>query len=346
MTLKPGSWMKFSYWRSVDVESMAQGGDVYRMIIGLGFEILPATDTRLVRLLEDVGRIEVTASLSMEAKNYWGVPDGTFDLFAGVAMLTKNETMRRKVLELYRPAHEHLKNKLESLNLKALYEQRTKFVLAEAGNILDKDSSSVNKAYVIEKLKSSLSQALERMMSEDFAKLQTSYFESLLSNDPRVWLRLGKRSIWKSAFNSTMSEFKEVLERAKVPDGLRRELEAFLGALVRKFAHVGLALATSVSSIVAAILLFELLRRKIGGLGGTELSINTLKIVVASTSMVPILVHTRGSANHFSGYVLTMGLAAAVYGLTLLFLRPKSFELLLLRAKELYQRTLRTKTSN
>ena len=46
--------------------------------------------------------------------------------------------------------------------------------------------------------------------------------------------------------------------------------------------HRGLALATSISSVVNFVLLFEMLRRKIGPMGGRLLARSTAKIFLAS----------------------------------------------------------------
>jgi putative peptidoglycan lipid II flippase len=53
-------------------------------------------------------------------------------------------------------------------------------------------------------------------------------------------------------------------------------------ALMGPLQHRGLALATSISSVLNFVLLFEVLRRKIGGLGGRLLARSAAKIFVAS----------------------------------------------------------------
>lgn len=103
--------------------------------------------------------------------------------------------------------------------------------------------------------------------------------------------------------------------------------------LVRRYAHIGLALATSMSTIFAALLLLELLRRRLGGLNGLELLVNTTKIISASLCMMPVLIAFKDRANLFFGYLFTVSLAALVYGLVLIVVKPRSVQLMIVRVK-------------
>lgn len=64
--------------------------------------------------------------------------------------------------------------------------------------------------------------------------------------------------------------------------------------LVRVMAHLGLALATSISSIFSFILLLFLLRKKLGYIGGKKLIINFAKISLSSFIMGCILFFLKG----------------------------------------------------
>ncbi len=55
--------------------------------------------------------------------------------------------------------------------------------------------------------------------------------------------------------------------------------------LVKPLAHGGLALATSIASFVAVIILFSVLRRRLGGLGGLEMWDSLWRVSLASTVM-------------------------------------------------------------
>jgi putative peptidoglycan lipid II flippase len=55
--------------------------------------------------------------------------------------------------------------------------------------------------------------------------------------------------------------------------------------LIRPLAHGGLALSTSLAALFAMLLLFEILRRRIGGLGGKEMLDGFWRICVASGVM-------------------------------------------------------------
>ena len=59
--------------------------------------------------------------------------------------------------------------------------------------------------------------------------------------------------------------------------------------LVRRFGYIGLATATSVAATVLAVLLFMVLRRKIGPIGIGHLLINFVKMVVAVIVMAVVV---------------------------------------------------------
>lgn len=103
--------------------------------------------------------------------------------------------------------------------------------------------------------------------------------------------------------------------------------------LVKRYKHIGLALATSISSIVATILLFELLRRKLKSLNAKELLKNTIKIILASICIVPVLLIMSQKANTFFGYLTTVGISALIYSIALFILKPRSVEMIILKIK-------------
>lgn len=87
----------------------------------------------------------------------------------------------------------------------------------------------------------------------------------------------------------------------------------------------GLALATSISAIVAVVLLFTSLRRKIGGLGLSNLVKSFTKIGLASVIMGVI---ARGGYNFLTqilgqnlALVIIMGMAVLIYGILVYFMR-------------------------
>lgn len=96
--------------------------------------------------------------------------------------------------------------------------------------------------------------------------------------------------------------------------------------LVRSMAHRGLALATSLSAIFIFLVLFEILRRRLGGIGGRELLRNLKKIALATVCMAAFLLVVRPYAHGWAGYLSVAGVAAAFYGAIILFLRPRSGE--------------------
>ncbi|MGQ9622055.1 MAG: lipid II flippase MurJ [Candidatus Caldatribacteriaceae bacterium] len=94
--------------------------------------------------------------------------------------------------------------------------------------------------------------------------------------------------------------------------------------LVRRMAHQGLALATSLSAVFMFILLIEILRRRLGGIEGREPVRNTGKILLASLALFICLVAFRPLAQGWRGYLGIFGASALVYGVLILLLRPQS----------------------
>ena len=87
----------------------------------------------------------------------------------------------------------------------------------------------------------------------------------------------------------------------------------------------GLALATSISAIVAVVLLFISLRRKIGGLGLSQLSKSIIKIGLASVIMGVI---ARGGFNYLKqslgqnlALIIAIGIGVVVYGILVYLMR-------------------------
>jgi len=64
--------------------------------------------------------------------------------------------------------------------------------------------------------------------------------------------------------------------------------------LVRRFGYIGLATATSVAATVLAVLLFMVLRRKIGPMGMGHLSINFVKMLIAVVIMAVVVLNLNG----------------------------------------------------
>lgn len=233
VTLKPGSWMKFADWRSVDVE-LAQGGqDVYRLFSSLVFDMLPITDNRVKDFLLRLGEIEIIASQSMEMKNYWGVPDGAFNFLVPLAIKNEDEQLRERLLEMYAPTYEYIKAKLEQIDYRKMFADRVRLLKENIKTLLesDLDDSKVDQLLTI--FEDGMNGALERFLSEDFATIERDYVSSLLKNEPRLWPRIGKRSVWKVVFNSNLSYFMEKLAgEAKLSEAKRNQVKAALDALV------------------------------------------------------------------------------------------------------------------
>lgn len=92
--------------------------------------------------------------------------------------------------------------------------------------------------------------------------------------------------------------------------------------LVRIMAHLGLALATSISSIFSFILLLLLLRRKLGYIGGRKLLFDFIKILFSSIIMGGILFPSKVYLNfirsEFLKIALLILLGISVYSIIIL----------------------------
>lgn len=112
----------------------------------------------------------------------------------------------------------------------------------------------------------------------------------------------------------------------------------------------GLALATSISAIVAVVLLFTSLRRKIGGLGLSNLVKSFTKIGLASVIMGVI---ARGGYNFLTqilgqnlALVIIMGMAVLIYGILVYFMRIPEVDKVIAAVKRIYSmRTMRDQGS-
>ncbi len=93
--------------------------------------------------------------------------------------------------------------------------------------------------------------------------------------------------------------------------------------LIRPLAHRGLALATSMSSILSFLILTEILRRRLGGIGGRALVRNFAKIACATLVMCAVVLLLRTRADGWWRYLFTVFAGAGVYGLCVLILRPR-----------------------
>ncbi|MCS7175975.1 murein biosynthesis integral membrane protein MurJ [Pseudothermotoga sp.] len=101
--------------------------------------------------------------------------------------------------------------------------------------------------------------------------------------------------------------------------------------LVRTMAHRGLALATSISSAFMFTVLIEILRRRMGGIGGRTLLKNLIKIVLATTVMGLFVMALKPLARSNLGYIASVTLGALVYAGAVLVFKPKSAETILSR---------------
>jgi len=95
---------------------------------------------------------------------------------------------------------------------------------------------------------------------------------------------------------------------------------------VRRLAHRGLALATSLSATFMFLVLLEILRRKIGGIEERALLKNLGKILLACGGMGVIILLLRPLSAHPLGYLGTVGAGAGSYAFFVLLLRPWSGE--------------------
>ncbi|MCS7240832.1 MAG: polysaccharide biosynthesis C-terminal domain-containing protein, partial [Candidatus Bipolaricaulota bacterium] len=98
--------------------------------------------------------------------------------------------------------------------------------------------------------------------------------------------------------------------------------------LIRPLAHKGLALATSLSSVFTCLVLTELLRRKLGGLGGKELFRNFAKIGVATGTMCVALFPLRRWAEVWWGYLGLVAVGVVIYGICVFLLRPRCIQII------------------
>ena len=105
--------------------------------------------------------------------------------------------------------------------------------------------------------------------------------------------------------------------------------------LIRYMAHRGLALATSISATVTAILLLYSLRKKIGALGISKLIICGLKALIASAVMgvTVYFLHSTlhnalgtGFIREFTALFTTVGVGALVYFIIIYILKVKEVE--------------------
>lgn len=100
--------------------------------------------------------------------------------------------------------------------------------------------------------------------------------------------------------------------------------------LIRFLAHQGLALATSISSVVTAALLAAGLRKKIGGIGGHKSLRTGLKCLVAAAAMGTVAYFSFGALSNvlgqgFGAQALALSaaviLAAVIYGVILVLFK-------------------------
>lgn len=101
--------------------------------------------------------------------------------------------------------------------------------------------------------------------------------------------------------------------------------------LVRSMAHRGLALATSISSIFMFIVLIEILRRRMNGIGGKLLLKNLVKISLASFLMVVFIFFLKPLVRTFLGYLIVVALGMGSYAVFTLLLRPRSADMIFKR---------------
>ncbi|MDH7578991.1 MAG: murein biosynthesis integral membrane protein MurJ [Bacillota bacterium] len=100
--------------------------------------------------------------------------------------------------------------------------------------------------------------------------------------------------------------------------------------LIKPLAHGGLALATSLASFFAVMVLFEFLRRRLGGLGGKEILDCAWRVSVAAGvmgfgvagiwSVLGSFGTSRGFFAEAGALALAIGAGAGIYGLTSFFL--------------------------
>lgn len=232
VTLKPGSWMKFPDWRSVDMEVATQGQDIYRALANYGLGIMTSDDKRLVKFLEDLAKIEVTASLSMERKNYWGVPDGAFAYLTALLAKSNNKAALKNVLEIYRPAYEYLREKADENKMKKIYDGRVQLLKKDIEKILSGELESSKVSELVNLFENSMKKAFDKFISEDHAKLESDYINTLLINEPVTWGRIYRKSVWRIHFNESIAEFRNKLTSEKISDNAKNSINTMLNYLV------------------------------------------------------------------------------------------------------------------
>lgn len=109
--------------------------------------------------------------------------------------------------------------------------------------------------------------------------------------------------------------------------------------LIKPLAHGGLALSTSLASLFAVVILFEFLRKRIGGLGGKEMLAGFWRFCVAGGVMgagVAALWRVLAGLEMTSGFVREAGCLAVaicvgtlIYGIASFFLKLPEFNLIL-----------------
>lgn len=232
VTLKPGSWMKFPDWRSVDMEVATQGQDIYRALANYGLGIMTSDDKRLVKFLEDLAKIEVTASLSMERKNYWGVPDGAFAYLTALLVKANNKAALKNVLEIYRPAYEYLREKADENKMKKIYDGRVQLLKKDIEKILSGELESSKVSELVNLFENSMKKAFDKFILEDHAKLESDYINTLLINEPVTWGKIYRKSVWRIHFNESIAEFRNKLTSEKISDNAKNSINTMLNYLV------------------------------------------------------------------------------------------------------------------
>lgn len=159
-------------------------------------------------------------------------------------------------------------------------------------------------------------------------------------------IAFGLRDVLSSAFYA-LQDSKTPMINATIGVVLNIALNIILS---RYMGIGGLALATSISAIVAVVLLFTSLRRKIGGLGLSNLVKSFTKIGLASVIMGVI---ARGGYNFLTqilgqnlALVIIMGMAVLIYGILVYFMRIPEVDQVIAAVKRIYSmRTMRDQGS-
>lgn len=111
--------------------------------------------------------------------------------------------------------------------------------------------------------------------------------------------------------------------------------------LVRPMAHRGLALATSLSATFMFLVLLEILRRRMHGIGGRKLVEDLGKILCATFVMVLVIVPLRPLIQNLWEYLGVVALGASVYGMCVLIFRPRGSEKILEVIRRIVRKSLR-----